>query len=1052
MTKGTQSQKGGELFIVDNSDESWKVKHYLYDWCDLASSFDIATGFFEIAGMLSLDGQWQKLDNIRILMGDEVSQRTKKALLDGIEQKLNASIENEKQKNDFLTGVPAIVEAIRTGKIECRVYSKRKFHAKAYITHGRKAVLGSFCLVGSSNFTYQGLHDNVELNVQISGREVAELQEWYQKHWDDAEDVSEDVLKAIERHTRDHTPFEVYAKSLVEYFRGHEMTASEWETLGSAQGGSAIYPILDQYQREGYQAVMKIAAQYGGAFLCDGVGLGKTFVGLMLIERLVMHDRKRVLLLVPKSGRVAVWESCLKRYLPNLGGDFTNLVILNHTDLGRGGEFPARLQRIKDMADVIVIDEAHHFRNLGVKGEEGQKPSRYWQLFDLIEGTTGPKQLYMLTATPINNALDDFRHMVELFTRRQEDYFATQLGIHSIRGHFNSLESALKRIVPAQNDAGQDTDMAEAQRILTGDKLFQELVVQRSRAYVKKSQVQQGVPLTCFPKRESPTVAEYSIKKTYGKLLQMIETAFAKKKPLFILGIYFPLGYYKGTIEQPDMKWVAGRQEQVVRLIRTQFLKRFESSAYAFERSCERLMLKLLTWATRHSETPNEKRRLDIWKQQHGDLLGFVQQRQMEFWAEAEEEDADEDIITDEMLEDVELLSRDDYKVEEMLADTHSDLDQIAQFLDELRQFEPKHDDKLKALTKLLKTDPVLKKEKVIIFSEFAETARYLRKQLEQSGIEGIDQIDSLTKKDRGEVIKRFSPYYNGSSSAELTAQGLDDIRVLISTDVLSEGLNLQDATRLINYDLHWNPVRLMQRIGRVDRRMNEDTEKRIIADHPEQKKLRGTVQYWNFLPPEELEELLRLYALVSHKTLRISKTFGIEGRKLLRPEDDYNDLQEFNNECDGSTTPVQEMRLELQELLDKNPDLAKQLDALPLKVFSGKEHPSPDTRAVFFCYRIPKPDLSAKTPDDVAQWTEDAGVTNWYMYNCADQSIEDDAPAIIGFIRSKLTTTRRCVIEQKTLSEIRAAIEKHIKNTVLKSLQAPIGVKPILKAWMELN
>lgn len=129
-------QKGGDLFIVDNSDQDWKVRRYLHDWADLAHSFDIATGYFEIGALLALDGQWQKLDKIRILMGDEVSKRTKKALLGGLEnikQKLDTSIEKEKEQNDFLKGVPGILDALRSGKIVCRVYNKEKFHAKAYI-------------------------------------------------------------------------------------------------------------------------------------------------------------------------------------------------------------------------------------------------------------------------------------------------------------------------------------------------------------------------------------------------------------------------------------------------------------------------------------------------------------------------------------------------------------------------------------------------------------------------------------------------------------------------------------------------------------------------------------------------------------------------------------------------------------------------------------------------------------------------------------------------------------------------------------------------------
>jgi superfamily II DNA/RNA helicase len=172
------------------------------------------------------------------------------------------------------------------------------------------------------------------------------------------------------------------------------------------------------------------------------------------------------------------------------------------------------------------------------------------------------------------------------------------------------------------------------------------------------------------------------------------------------------------------------------------------------------------------------------------------------------------------------VLDRDQFDVPQMLSESLQDLNQLAEFLNELRQFKPSQDDKLRALIKLLKTDPVLKKHKVMIFSEFMATARYLAVELEKAGIKGIDQIDSATKRSRSDVIRQFAPYYNGMTSKALADKDQPETRVLIATDVLSEGLNLQDATRLINYDLHWNPVRLMQRIGRVDRRMNPETEK----------------------------------------------------------------------------------------------------------------------------------------------------------------------------------------------------------------------------------
>src|SRR5207247_1348530 len=154
---------------------------------------------------------------------------------------------------------------------------------------------------------------------------------------------------------------------------------------------------------------------------------------------------------------------------------------------------------------------------------------------------------------------------------------------------------------------------------------------------------------------------------------------------------------------------------------------------------------------------------------------------------------------------------------------------------------------------------------------------------------------------------------------------------------------------RMINYDSHWNPVRLMQRIGRVDRRMSPEVEKRLVADHPEVASSRGKVSFWNFLPPEDLNKILTLYTKVTQKTLLISKTLGIEGKQLLTPEDDYEALKEFNHAYEGTKTAVEKMHLEYQALLQENPDLAGRLNALPGSVFSGRTRPAKGSRGVFF-------------------------------------------------------------------------------------------------------
>jgi len=1019
---------GSELFIVDNSDEKWKVADYLREWASISNQFDIATGYFEIGALLALDGEWQKLEKIRILMGDEVSKRTKRAFEEGLEvikSTLDASIEKEKEENDFLDGVPAIVDAIKSGKIEAKVYKKKKFHAKAYITHSSLKVVGSSALVGSSNFTYPGLHNNVELNVQLR-REVEQLQEWYETHWQEAEEVTPEILQVIEKHTKEYLPFDVYARAMMAYFRSHEVTLGEWE-----RAESQIYPILSKYQQDGYHQLMDIAAKYNGALLCDGVGLGKTYIGLMLIERL-LHERKRIALFVPKAARADVWEAKLKRHLPAASDEYSNLRIFNHTDVLRSGEFPQKMASIAENADVIIVDEAHHFRNISSQ--------RARKFYEMTEG----KKLFFLTATPINNSLLDLQHLIEYFSRRDNPaYFQdAPLGIHSLRGHFLRMEDALETLVGKHQSMEVDIDPIRAEEILANDQLFQALVVQRSRAFVRRSLEQEGNGHNvAFPEREDPQVAPYSLAKTYGDLIENLRKSFDKNKPLVTLPIYAPVEYMiKGQDLVDDFE--RGRQMQIVGLIRTLLLKRFESSAVSFQASCEDLLLKLLYFVRLHAPKNAER-----WEGQHSELLERIrehmQERSFRPGDEEAEEEADEDIIPEAFKLKIEKLDDKVYDVTSMVLETVMDMEQLAEFLDALKDFDPKTDDKLQTLIQLMKSDPVLSKNKVLIFTEYQSTARYLAKQLRDEEIGPMIQVDSA-RNNASEAVHAFAPYYNESSSTALKAAGKQEVRVLVSTDVLAEGLNLQDATCIINYDLHWNPVRLMQRIGRVDRRLDPSVEEQMIADHPDLKGIRGTVHLWNFLPPEELNDILSLYERVTHKALRISKTFGIEGRKLLTPDDDYEALRNFNEAYEGAPTSVEEMRLAYDKLIQDHPYLLETARLMPMKLFSGKEHIQPDTKAVFFCYRLP-----AKNAD--GEWDEQVSITHWYVYNVESEEITESASEIFPWIQCNPETPRTNAISRTELKEIRLEMDKHVLNTYLKKVQAPIGQTAILLTWMEL-
>ena len=1011
--------------LIDNVDGNTLLKA-LENLLLKSVSLDIATGTFEIGAFLSLGKTWQHLDGIRLLMGDETTRRTKEHLITALQNVTDENIESVKERDDTLHGLAAVRDAIRRGKITVRVYDKAKFHAKLNLMHAQNTNLVDFATVGSSNFTTPGLTQNVELNSFITDpTHINSLRDWYDARWEEASEVKAELLRTIERHLREYPPFTVYAKALHTYFRGREKPADEWE-----ENESVIYRTLSQYQKDGYHAALQIADTWNGALICDGVGSGKTYIGLMLLER-YLRENKRVLLITPKSIADSVWDSQVNRQFRSKYGRLLreHYDLKLHTDLGRqGGISEDDLEYFREYKDVIIIDEAHHFRNPG--------SNRGRLLMELARD----KKLYLLTATPINNKLDDISHLINYFAQNRRNHFA-KIGMYDFRKHFRDIERRLEN---------EDTEIAEQvdeDDFLRQDPLLKQVLIQRSRKYIKDVEMASGTHIL-FPKRIIEPTVDYSLRKVYGTLYDELRAAFDRHYPFINLAIYNTVRYHNNPEKQ-----IENRQKQIVGLIRTLVLKRLESSWKAFEATVENLLLKMADWLKKYAPE-----RFKMWEGTNRRWWSVAQEHILERLQEdgirsqhapenlqrsvaSNPSEEDDDPASIEAEDD---FVPEDHDLDRLFDDVLEDMNFLTVLLSKIyRSFyadelanEPdtEKDDKLQQLLNLLKRHP---DEKILIFTEFCDTARYLYTQLRHAGFRDIEQIDSRRKVNREEIIERFSPCYNGKFP-----QNVVPVQTLITTDVLAEGLNLQDASVIINYDLHWNPVRLMQRIGRLDRRLDPEIEVLLNRTDP-------TVHVWNFLPPTELDDILKLRRRVDGKILRISRTLGIEGR-FVSPDDPDETIRLFNERYEGTESIEELMNLERQRISESHPKLWRQLPDLPLRLFSGKgidDEPPPflnrdgepipldriGNTGVFCCYEMPN------------------GEIKWYFYDADEDEVFDNVEEIWPEIRCGEDTARWTESGPGGFVDARKQIERHIRSYLMRT-QAPMGAKAKLIAWMEIS
>jgi SNF2 family DNA or RNA helicase len=817
-------------------------------------TLDVVTAFFNLRGLEVLEPEINALAGMRLLLGKEQQQEfvVGERLLAELEEATargETTAQEITRRRDFLA----------QDKVQIRRYVQAFCHGKTYIVTGVPAV-GTVGVVGSSNFTGAGLTTNLELNAVLKqAAAVHELQEWFESLWAEAEDYKAELLELLERFTRTYTPYEIYIKVVYEALRDKLD-----QELGELEEQPSPIALAD-FQHEGYLAAKEILENYSGALIADSVGLGKTFLTLRLLDDYAYRERQTALVVCPAAVADTVWRPLLEQHaIPH---EIVSMEKVSQRDFPVE-EFARRFR-------VIVVDESHNFRNPAT--------NRWPNLFRLIRDGDAEKKVILLSATPVNNSVFDLYHQLRFITRDDRGALLSA-GIPDLEAYFRRAEQNHEALY----------------------EVLEALAVRRSRQFIRQNYPDAEIDgqKISFPDRELHSV-QYKLKETYGenlyqRIAQTIEslqlasyqvdryrrevTKAPGRPGLQASSLKNGIEMNESAVErlQNTLGWskeeahqflmIVGRQTALAHIMRVLYLKRLESSVEALKTSLHRLCDFL-------------NRFLRALK--NGRILSATDYRQ---WLqdEASDEEAPEEGDFEAFLDSLPALDAARYDVESLLTATRTDLNTLRGVLGELDKVP--RDDKLEVLKRLL-TSPELKGKKVVLFSYFRDTARYIHRQLMNDrnftaalGHKRIAVVDSgVRPAERSDRIVRFAPCANGRPDLPRDEQ----IDLLITTDALSEGQNLQDAEIIINYDLHWNPVRMVQRIGRLDR---------LGSPHP-------TIHVYNFFPEQELEEILGLLDRLREKLDAINRSVGLDASVLGEMPNpmDFNILRRLQREEDAA-------------------------------------------------------------------------------------------------------------------------------------------------------
>jgi len=793
------------------------------------------------------------------------------------------------------------------------------------------------------------------IQASESGEEAVQLAQWFDIQWASLEGSSKNLASAIEPLVKDlqaigehRDPYSVYVLILHHLFRDSSDEMDEDQIVKSATGirNTVVWKKLFKFQRDGVVGAIDKLNRFGGCIIADSVGLGKTFEALAIIK---YHELRndRVLVLVPKRLRDnwTLYKANDKRNI--LAADRFNYDVLNHTDLSRDGGTSGDI----DLShvnwgnyDLVVIDESHNFRN---KATHKGKESRYDRLMRRIIKEGVKTRVLMLSATPVNNRLADLRNQIA-FVTEGDDTALAEHGIASIDATTRKAQAQFNRWLSKDESEKTPSKLVE---MLGFDyfTLLDHLTIARSRRHVEKYY---GTSETGrFPDRLPPINIKADVDLA-GQFRAIREINLEIRR--LTLASYAPLRYVlphkQSAYDEKYSTQVRGgegffrqvdREESLIHLLRVNVLKRMESAVSSFTLTVQR-QLKDVEATLAHIEShSNELEEIDI-----------------------------ADIDIDDPAFEALLVGR---KVKVLLSDVDlirwkqdliEDRNRLATLLAAAKQVDASRDAKLAALRQMIEDKchrPINSgNRKIIVFTAFSDTAHYLYTQLAPwakstlgidaalvTGSAGIQTTLPGLRKSMGSVLSAFAPRAK-ERPEELAAEG--EIDLLIATDCISEGQNLQDCDWLINYDIHWNPVRIIQRFGRIDR-----------IGSPNQ-----CIQLVNFWPNMQLEEYINLEQRVSGRMvlLDISAT-GEENlieqqsgnpmndleyrrKQLLKLQDTVIDMEDLSTGVSITDLTLTDFRIDLAQYVKENPG---KLDTQPLGAFAVTTTLDADIpRGIIFC------------------------------------------------------------------------------------------------------